>query len=63
MLRLKVKDKVNLVLMHQMKSVQWVEYNLGHNITTITNKYSENAKSCKALVIMYIIKFIVFTFS
>ena len=24
----KVKDTVNLVLMHQMKSVQWVEYYL-----------------------------------
>ena len=30
---------------------------------TIPNKYSENAKSCKALVIMYINKFILFTFS
>ena len=29
----------------------------------IYNKYSENAKSCKALVIMYINKFILFTFS
>ena len=27
------------------------------------NKYSENAKSCKALVIMYINKLILFTFS
>ena len=27
------------------------------------NKYSENAKSCKALVIMYIHKLILFTFS
>ena len=31
----KVKDTVNLVLMHQMKSVQWVEYYLWLNITTI----------------------------
>ena len=29
----------------------------------IYNKYSENAKSCKALVIMYINKCILFTFS
>ena len=34
MLRLEVNDKVNL-LMHQMKSVRWVEYYLGYNITTI----------------------------
>ena len=39
MLRLKVNDKVNLVLMCQMKSVQWVEYYLGYNIATITKKY------------------------
>ena len=30
---------------------------------TIINKYSENAKSCKALVIMYINEFILSTFS
>ena len=35
-LRLTVKDKVNLVLMHQRKSVQLVEYYLGYNINTIT---------------------------
>ena len=32
-------------------------------IITCSNKYSENTKSCKALVIMYINKFILFTFS
>ena len=33
-------------------------------LNTACNKYSENAKSCKALVIMYIInKCILFTFS
>ena len=32
----KVNDKVNLVVMCQMRSVQWVEYYLGYNITTIT---------------------------
>ena len=31
----KVKDTVDLVLMHQMKSVQWVEYYLLLHITTI----------------------------
>ena len=36
MLRLKVKDKANLVIMHQIKSVKLVEYYLGNNITTIT---------------------------
>ena len=35
----------------------------GRKNDLINNKYSENAKSCKALVIMYIDKFILFTFS
>ena len=34
-----------------------------HHIEYICNKYSENANSCKALVIMYINTFIIFTFS
>ena len=34
-----------------------------HVVEHKINKYSENAKSCKALVIMYINKFILFTFS
>ena len=32
-------------------------------LVTVSNKYSDNAKSCKALVIMYINKFILFNFS
>ena len=35
----KVKDTVNLVLMHQMKSVQWVEYYLWLNITIAENTW------------------------
>ena len=35
----KVKNTVNLVVMHQMKSVQWIVYYLGYNITTIATKY------------------------
>ena len=39
----------------QLNSTQFVKLKI--------NKYSENAKSCKVLVIMYINKFILFTFS
>ena len=44
-----------IVSMRQRTRDVLVEYNL--------NKYSENAKSCKALVIMYVNTSILFTFS
>ena len=63
-----LKLRINLKILVCKRPVvhEFVLFETQPNATMLNlkqNKYSENAKSCKALVIMYINKFILFTFS